>query len=83
MQSFYNSLSKNGVIVMQLGESPEIRNADETFSKHRNRVATTRLLEKAGFESIHTYEEVRKSYRARHCCFLPRVDSLMLLAFHL
>jgi len=60
MEAFYNSLSDDGVLVMQLGESPEVWNADETHSKYRNRASTMELLEQVGFESIHAYEEVSK-----------------------
>jgi len=58
MQSFYNALGPRGVLVMQLGESPDFTDPDETYSKHKNRVSVMKLLEKTGFESVHTYEEV-------------------------
>lgn len=58
MQTFYNSLSYDGVLVMQLGEAPEWFLPDETHSKFKNRAVTTNLLERVGFESIHAYEEV-------------------------
>jgi spermidine synthase len=57
MKSFYDSLSKSGVLVMQLGQSPNVRDPDETQSKHKNRSKVMRLLEDVGFKSIHTYEE--------------------------
>ena len=47
--------------MMQLGESPNLEDPDESYSKHKNRVAVMKLLEKVGFESIHTYEEVSDS----------------------
>lgn len=63
MQAFYNSLSDDGILVMQLGEAPQFDSPDETYSKYKNRAATTKLLEDLGFESIHTYEEVsRRSF---------------------
>jgi spermidine synthase len=58
MKTFYNSLSDDGILVMQLGKAPEWFNPDETHSKYKNRAATTSLLERVGFESIHVYEEV-------------------------
>lgn len=61
MKSFYNALGPRGIIVMQLGESPNLLDPAETYSRHKNRVAVRNLLEKVGFESIHTYEEVRDS----------------------
>jgi hypothetical protein len=62
MKSFYDSLSKSGVLVMQLGQSPNVRDPDETQSKHKNRSKVMRLLEDVGFKSIHTYEEVSISW---------------------
>ena len=62
MQSFYNSLSDDGILVMQLGESADLDDPDETYSKYKNRVAAVKLLEHVGFESIHAYEEVRDRY---------------------
>lgn len=58
LQSFYDALGPSGVLVMQLGQSPNVRDPDETYSKHKNRAAVLRLLESVGFRSIHTYEEV-------------------------
>ena len=60
MRAFYDSLSEDGILVMQLGESPTPRNAAETHSKAKNRDATTELLERVGFQSIHAYEEVSR-----------------------
>jgi hypothetical protein len=61
MQSLYNSLGSNGILIMQLGESPNVWDPDETYSKHKNRVAVMNLLEKVGFRSVHAYEEVSHS----------------------
>lgn len=58
MQSFYNSLSDDGVLVMQLGESPLSYGPDEMSVGDNNRVAAFDLLATVGFESIHVYEEV-------------------------
>lgn len=71
MEAFYNALSDDGILVMQLGASPEVWNADETHSKFRNRAATIKLLEKVGFESIHAYEEVSHSLEYRRCSPVP------------
>jgi hypothetical protein len=54
----YNSLSDEGILVMQLGKSPEWFSPDETHSENKNRTAAIRLLERVGFESIQAYEEV-------------------------
>ena len=66
MKAFYNSLSDDGILVMQLGEAPEWFDPDETHSKFKNRAATISLLESVGFESIHAYEEVSDSCRSFH-----------------
>ncbi len=58
MQAFFDSLSKDGLLVMQLGESPSSKAAAEANTAAKNRAATTDLLTRVGFESIHTYEEV-------------------------
>lgn len=58
MRAFFNSLSDDGILVMQLGEAPSYDAPDETVSKFLNRAATTTLLATLGFESIHAYEEV-------------------------
>ena len=58
MKTFYNALSHDGILVMQLGKAPEWVDPDETHSTYKNRAATTSLLERVGFESIHVYEEV-------------------------
>jgi hypothetical protein len=68
MKTFYKALSDDGILVMQLGESPNEFNPDETHSKFKNRAATTTLLESAGFESIHVYEEVSVCLLVVLCC---------------
>ena len=66
MQSFYNSLSDDGVLVLQLGESPEAWAAGELLSGDKNRVAALSLLETVGFESIHVFEEVSSDLLESH-----------------
>jgi hypothetical protein len=58
MQSLYDSLSANGILVMQLGESATLASPDEMNTGAKNRAKTTDLLTRVGFESIHAYEEV-------------------------
>ena len=62
MRSFYNSLSDDGILVMQLGESACQEEPDETYSRYKNHVMAVNLLECMGFESIQAYEEVRDQY---------------------
>jgi len=58
MQSFYDSLTDDGILVMQLGESSTYRSASEMYTRSKNRATTTELLTRVGFQSIHAYEEV-------------------------
>jgi spermidine synthase len=76
MRAFYNSLSDDGILVMQLGEAPASHSPDETYSKFKNRAATTRFLEKLGFKSIHTYDEVS------YCFFVLLFEASGILMFH-
>jgi spermidine synthase len=64
MQAFFDSLSKDGLLVMQLGESPSSKAAAEANTAAKNRAATTDLLTRVGFESIHTYEESHCGFQA-------------------
>ena len=58
VRALYNSLSDDGILVMQLGEAPTSFSPDETHSTFKNRATLMRFLENVGFQSIHTYEEV-------------------------
>lgn len=58
MQSFYDSLSDEGILVMQLGESSSLVDPAEILGSFENRAKTTELLTRVGFQSIHAYEEV-------------------------
>ena len=55
--AMYNSLSDDGVLVVQLGEAPRFYDPPESLTKHSNRAYVTTLLGKVGFESIHIYDE--------------------------
>ena len=76
MRALYNSLSDDGVLVMQLGEAPKSFSPDETYSKFKNRAALMSFLEKVGFQSIHTYEEVS------YCSFLLLFEGSGALMSH-
>jgi hypothetical protein len=71
MRAFFNSLSDDGILIMQLGEAPTYGAPDETYSKFKNRASTTTLLATLGFQSIHMYGEVSV------------VDLLILFAMYL
>ena len=61
-KSLYNALSDYGVIVLQLGASPSNDDPDETMSLSRRRAYLISSMERAGFDSLHVYDEI-------HCDF--------------
>ena len=62
LKSLYNALSDDGIIVLQLGISPESSDPDEILSLSRRRAYLVGSMERAGFESLHVYDEM-------HCDF--------------
>jgi hypothetical protein len=74
MQTFFNSLSDDGILVLQLGESPEAWAADELLSGDKNRRAALNLLETVGFESIHVFEEVCSDLCGVACLLHVEID---------
>jgi len=62
LRSLHSGLSEEGVIVMQLGSSPEFRDPPEDHSFHHNRAKVTELIQKVGFESMHVYEEAHSQF---------------------
>eukprot|EP00541_Cyclophora_tenuis_P005765 CAMPEP_0116542050 /NCGR_PEP_ID=MMETSP0397-20121206/808_1 /TAXON_ID=216820 /ORGANISM="Cyclophora tenuis, Strain ECT3854" /LENGTH=446 /DNA_ID=CAMNT_0004066031 /DNA_START=17 /DNA_END=1357 /DNA_ORIENTATION=- len=56
LQSLYDSLSEDGVLVIQVGGSPEPNAPSETFS-NKNRALLIDHLQKLGFTSMHLYHE--------------------------
>jgi len=62
LRTLYNALSKDGIIVLQLGRAPTAKSPAEDFSRDSRRDMLTKSLGKIGFKSIHTYEEA-------HCGF--------------
>ena len=57
VQTLSNSLTDDGVIVLQLGEAPNYKNPAEQFTKSSRRQLLIKLLEDVGFEKMHFYEE--------------------------
>jgi hypothetical protein len=55
-------MTDNGVIVMQLGESPAFSDPADSTGIDEKRATITRLLEEVGFESIHVYEESHSAF---------------------
>ena len=62
LEAMYNGMTENGVIVMQLGESPGYSDPADTVGRDEKRAGITRLLEEVGFESIHVYEESHSAF---------------------
>ena len=76
MRAFYDSLSDDGILVMQLGQASKSDSPDETYSAFKNRAALMSFLEKLGFESIHTYDEVS------YCSFVLLFEASGALMSH-
>lgn len=63
LQTLYNSLSDEGVLVMQLGISAQIQDPLESLSINKKRHFMLNALESVGFESLHIYEEANCGFR--------------------
>jgi len=61
-QSLYNALTDDGIVVMQLGVTPDLEDTADQYSKSKNRAKLTNGLSIIGFDSLHAYEE-------SHCGF--------------
>jgi len=64
LESMFDSLSVNGVIVMQLGETNLYDDASDEIIGDHNRANVIRVLERYGFESLHVYDEDRCGFFA-------------------
>mmetsp|Transcript_21435 Transcript_21435/g.44064 ORF Transcript_21435/g.44064 Transcript_21435/m.44064 type:complete len:372 (+) Transcript_21435:1-1116(+) len=62
LRALYNSMTDNGVIVMQLGESPALTDPADSFGIDENRAVITKLVDEVGFESMHIYEESHSGF---------------------
>lgn len=62
LNSLYNSLNDDGMIVFQLGEAPDHHDAADHLNANRRRAILMKRLETLGFESFHIYED-------SHCGF--------------
>ena len=62
LEALYDGMTDNGVIIMQLGESPGLMDPADRVSRDEKRAAITRLLEEVGFESMHVYEESHSAF---------------------
>eukprot|EP00591_Stephanopyxis_turris_P010009 CAMPEP_0195509728 /NCGR_PEP_ID=MMETSP0794_2-20130614/2585_1 /TAXON_ID=515487 /ORGANISM="Stephanopyxis turris, Strain CCMP 815" /LENGTH=880 /DNA_ID=CAMNT_0040637019 /DNA_START=160 /DNA_END=2802 /DNA_ORIENTATION=+ len=57
-----NALTDDGVMILQLGISPELSDPPDITTKSKNRAKITHGLKRIGFESMHSYDEA-------HCNF--------------
>ena len=62
LKSIFDALTENGIVVMQLGQAPNLISPPETTGYNEKRGILTQILSKAGFQSINVYEE-------SHCGF--------------
>jgi hypothetical protein len=62
----YNALSDDGVIVLQLGVSPFSDEPDESMTLSRRRAYLISSMERAGFESLHVYDEMHCDFEGEH-----------------
>jgi len=64
IKTLYNALSEDGIIVMQLGDSPTITDPPEEFSKNSKRNFVMNVLGEVGFDHVHVYEEGHCKFRS-------------------
>lgn len=57
IQTLYNSLTDDGLIVLQLGEASNFDDPAAELSRSSRRETLIELLEEVGFESMHFYED--------------------------
>jgi len=64
IQSLYNALTSEGILVVQVGEAPKQNNVADESSKFANRAIMQQVLQQVGFESIHVYVEGHSGFMA-------------------
>jgi hypothetical protein len=57
VETLFNALTEDGVIVLQLGESPYHDSPASQFTKSKRREDLIDILVEVGFESLHLYED--------------------------
>ena len=57
LQSLFNSLEDDGIIVFQLGEAPDHSSSPDFLTTSSRRATLIAKLEKLGFLSYHIYED--------------------------
>jgi len=64
IQSLYNALSDQGILVVQVGEVPDVIDPADETGHFANRSIMKDKLSNVGFESIHVYEEGHSGFLA-------------------
>lgn len=64
IKTLYNALSDDGIIIMQLGASPDSYGPAESLSIDSKRDFVMKMLEELGFNGVHVYEEGRCMFRS-------------------
>ena len=59
VRSLFNSLSKDGILVMHIGSSPEHKDLVDNMGENKKRSQKMNMIEFVGFKRCHVYEEVR------------------------
>jgi len=64
IQSLYNALTDNGILVVQVGEVPKQSSPADETGRFANRSEMQAKLAQAGFQSLHIYEEAHSKFLA-------------------
>jgi hypothetical protein len=62
LSSLYNALNEEGVLIVQVGESPGLGDAAERFTFHQNRAHMINHLDRLGFKTMHIYGQDHGGY---------------------
>ena len=80
LKALYNALSDDGVIVLQLGISPSNGDPDEAMTLSRRRAYLIESLERAGFESLHVYDEMHCDFEGEEVSKMRLFDVFLLFS---
>lgn len=64
IQSLYNALTSDGILVVQVGEVPDQSDPADETGRFSNRSTMIEKLDLVGFKSIHVYEESHSGFNA-------------------
>jgi len=64
IQSLYNALASDGILVVQVGEVPDQSDPADETGRFSNRSTMIEKLDLVGFKSIHVYEESHSGFNA-------------------